>query len=59
VNAAQANAFYVAFFGVIGLWMGYLFVPAWQAGAAIHLGVLYLLILATWLGVWIWRRWHG
>jgi hypothetical protein len=58
-RSAQATAFYVGYFGVIGLWMAYLFVPAWEAGVSVHLGVLSLLIAVVWLGSWVWRRWHG
>jgi hypothetical protein len=57
-RAAQATAFYVGYFGVIGLWTGYLLFPGWKAGVTIHLGVLALLIAVVWLGTWVWERWR-
>ena len=56
---AQSLAFYVGYLGIIGLWMAYLFVPAWAANVTIHLGVLALLITTVWFGAWTWQRWHG
>ncbi|MBA3823382.1 MAG: hypothetical protein H0X24_05660 [Ktedonobacterales bacterium] len=56
---AQSNAFTIGYLGIIGLWMGYIFVPAWAAQATVHLGMLALLISGIWFGTWVWQRWHG
>ncbi len=58
-RTAQTAAFYVGYFGVIGLWMAYLFFPAWKADVTIHLGVLSLLLIVVWLGTWVWERWRS
>jgi len=56
---AQSLAFNIGYLGLIGLWMGYLFVPAWAANVTLHLGVLVLVITCLWFGTWIRQRWHG
>ncbi len=58
-RGAQSLAFYVGYLGVIGLWMSYLFMPAWASQVTVHLGVLALLITGMWFGAWTWQRWHG
>jgi len=55
-RAAMADAVNIAYFGLYALFMAYIFVPAWQAAAGIHVGVLLLLITATWFGGYLWRR---
>lgn len=55
-RAAMADALYVAYFGLYGLFMAYIFVPAWQAAAGTAVGVLLLLVMATWFGGYLLRR---
>jgi cell division septal protein FtsQ len=53
---AQAHGFCVAILGLLGLWIAYQVTPAWQAHAALHIGVLMFLALMTYLGSYLIRR---
>lgn len=55
-RAAMADALYVAYFGLYALFMAYIFVPAWQASAGAAVGVVLLLVMATWFGGYLLRR---
>jgi hypothetical protein len=57
-RSAQSLAFAIGYLGIIGLWMSYLFMPAWAMQAPVHLGILAVVVTGIWLGTWAWGRWH-
>ena len=57
-RAAQADAFYVAYFGLFALFLSNILWPWLLAQAQVETGVLLLLIVMTWLVSYMWRRWR-
>jgi hypothetical protein len=57
-RAAQADALYVAYFGLFALFLGYIFFPALQSNTQIAIGIVLLLTILTWYLGYMWRRWR-
>jgi hypothetical protein len=57
-RAAQSDAFHVAYFGLFALFFGYAFFPGLRPSTQVAIGVVLLLVMLTWTGGYMWRRWR-
>jgi len=55
---AQSDAFYVAYFGLFAVFFALILFPMTQVAAEIAIGGVLLLVVITWVGGYMWRRWR-
>jgi hypothetical protein len=56
IRMAATPAYSLAFLGLLLIWVGYEFWPAWRANVHLLMGLLLLLMMATYSGGYLWLR---